>query len=137
MGGSLNLKIAESDWQILSRALGSLGGALADHDNEWTAAERTIYEAINLLTALLCRWAADLSAPGTFPASQPANTLPQACATISTHIRVRVFCAASCRNFMRASSPSNYGKVVVDDQLSKYLYRYGSDSGILVARPLR
>jgi hypothetical protein len=25
----------------------------------------------------------------------------------------------------------------VDDQLSKYLYRYGSDSGILVGRPLR
>jgi hypothetical protein len=27
--------------------------------------------------------------------------------------------------------------VIVDAQLSKYLYRYGSDSGILVARPLR
>ena len=40
-------------------------------------------------------------------------------------------------HFMHASSPSNYGKVVVDDKLSKYLYRYGSDSGILVARPLR
>jgi N-acetylmuramoyl-L-alanine amidase-like len=40
-------------------------------------------------------------------------------------------------HFMHASSPRNYGKVVVDDQLSKYLYRYGSDSGILVARPLR
>jgi hypothetical protein len=40
-------------------------------------------------------------------------------------------------HFMHASSPRNYGKVVVDDQLSKYLYRYRSDSGILVARPLR
>jgi len=40
-------------------------------------------------------------------------------------------------HFMHASSPSNSGKVVVDDELSKYLYRYGSDSGILVARPLR
>ena len=40
-------------------------------------------------------------------------------------------------HFMHASSPRNYGKVVVDDQLSKYLYRYGSDSGILVGRPLR
>ena len=40
-------------------------------------------------------------------------------------------------HFMHASSPSNYGRVVVDSQLSKYLYRYGSDSGILVARPLR
>src|SRR5215216_2069483 len=40
-------------------------------------------------------------------------------------------------HFMHASSPSNSGKVVVDDELSKYLYRYRSDSGILVARPLR
>ncbi len=40
-------------------------------------------------------------------------------------------------HFMHASSPSNYGRVVVDSELSKYLYRYGSDSGILVARPLR
>src|SRR6266699_1170351 len=40
-------------------------------------------------------------------------------------------------HFMHASSPSNYGRVVVDAELSKYLYRYRSDSGILVARPLR
>ncbi|MBA2743577.1 MAG: DUF1460 domain-containing protein [Chthoniobacterales bacterium] len=40
-------------------------------------------------------------------------------------------------HFMHASSPSNYGKVVVDSELSKYLYRYGSDTGILVGRPLR
>jgi hypothetical protein len=40
-------------------------------------------------------------------------------------------------HFMHASSPSNYGRVVVDSKLSKYLYRYRSDSGILVARPLR
>ncbi len=40
-------------------------------------------------------------------------------------------------HFMHASSPSNYGRVIVDDELSKYLYRYRSDSGILVARPLR
>jgi hypothetical protein len=40
-------------------------------------------------------------------------------------------------HFMHASSPSNYGRVVVDEELSKYLYRYHSDSGILVARPLR
>ena len=43
--------------------------------------------------------------------------------------------SVSC--FMHASSPSNYGHVTVDAQLSKYLYRYHSDSGILVARPLR
>ncbi len=40
-------------------------------------------------------------------------------------------------HFMHASSPRNYGKVVVDSRLSSYLARYGSDSGILVARPLR
>jgi hypothetical protein len=38
---------------------------------------------------------------------------------------------------MHASSPSNYGKVVVDAQLSSYLRRYGTDSGILVARPVK
>jgi hypothetical protein len=38
---------------------------------------------------------------------------------------------------MHASSPSNYGRVIVDDELSKYLYRYHSDSGVLVARPQR
>ena len=40
-------------------------------------------------------------------------------------------------HFMHASSPHNYGKVVVDSRLSSYLARYHSDSGILVARPVR
>jgi hypothetical protein len=40
-------------------------------------------------------------------------------------------------HFMHASSPRNYGQVVVDSRLSNYLARYRSDSGILVARPLR
>jgi hypothetical protein len=40
-------------------------------------------------------------------------------------------------HFMHASSPGNYGKVVVDSRLSSYLKRYRSDSGILVARPLK
>lgn len=40
-------------------------------------------------------------------------------------------------HFMHASSPHNYGKVVIDTRLSNYLYRYGADTGILVARPLR
>src|SRR5256886_8817047 len=39
--------------------------------------------------------------------------------------------------FMHASSPGNYGRVIVDAELSKYLYAYRSDSGILIARPLR
>ena len=40
-------------------------------------------------------------------------------------------------HFLHASSPHNYGKVVVDARLSSYLARYRSDTGILVARPLR
>ncbi len=40
-------------------------------------------------------------------------------------------------HFMHASSPGNSGRVIVDAELSKYLYRHRSDSGILVARPLR
>ena len=40
-------------------------------------------------------------------------------------------------HFMHASSPQNYGKVVVDTELAKYLARYHSDTGILVARPVR
>ena len=40
-------------------------------------------------------------------------------------------------HFMHASSPGNSGRVIVDSRISKYLARYSSDSGILVARPLR
>jgi hypothetical protein len=38
-------------------------------------------------------------------------------------------------HFMHASSPNNYGRVVIDDRLSNYLYRYRSDAGIMVGRP--
>jgi len=40
-------------------------------------------------------------------------------------------------HFLHASAPHNYGRVVVDARLSSYLYRFRTDSGILVARPLR
>ena len=40
-------------------------------------------------------------------------------------------------HFMHASSPKNYGKVVVDSRLSSYVGRYGSYAGIIVARPLK
>lgn len=40
-------------------------------------------------------------------------------------------------HFLHASAPNNYGRVVVDSRLSSYLYRFRSDAGILVARPLR
>lgn len=39
-------------------------------------------------------------------------------------------------HFMHASSPNNYGRVVIDDRLSNYLNRYRSDAGIIVGRPL-
>ena len=38
-------------------------------------------------------------------------------------------------HFMHASSPHNYGRVVIDDRLSNYLNRYRSDAGIIVGRP--
>jgi hypothetical protein len=55
----------------------------------------------------------------------------------TAHVGLALRSSDGVLHFMHASSPSNYGRVVVDSQLSKYLYRYRSDSGILVARPLR
>jgi hypothetical protein len=55
----------------------------------------------------------------------------------TSHVGLALRTSDGVLHFMHASSPGNYGRVVVDAQLSKYLYRYGSDSGILVARPLR
>jgi hypothetical protein len=40
-------------------------------------------------------------------------------------------------HFMHASAPHNYGKVVIDQRLSDYLYHFHTDAGILVARPLK
>ena len=55
----------------------------------------------------------------------------------TAHVGLALRTSDGVLHFMHASSPSNYGRVVVDSELSKYLYRYRSDSGILVARPLR
>jgi N-acetylmuramoyl-L-alanine amidase-like protein len=55
----------------------------------------------------------------------------------TAHVGLALRTSDGVLHFMHASSPSNYGRVIVDDELSKYLYRYRSDSGILVARPLR
>ena len=55
----------------------------------------------------------------------------------TAHVGLALRTSDGVLHFMHASSPSNYGRVIVDSQLSKYLYRYRSDSGILVARPLR
>jgi hypothetical protein len=40
-------------------------------------------------------------------------------------------------HFMHASSPRNYGKVLVDQRLSGYLYEFSSHVGIIVARPVK
>ena len=55
----------------------------------------------------------------------------------TSHVGLALRATDGSLNFMHASSPRNYGRVVIDSTLSNYLYRYRSDSGILVARPLR
>jgi hypothetical protein len=55
----------------------------------------------------------------------------------TSHVGLALRSSDGVLHFMHASSPHNYGKVVVDSRLSSYLYRYGSDTGILVARPLK
>ena len=55
----------------------------------------------------------------------------------TSHVGLALRGSDGTLHFMHASSPRNYGRVVVDEQLSRYLYRYGSNTGILVARPTR
>jgi hypothetical protein len=55
----------------------------------------------------------------------------------TSHVGLAVRTADGSLHFMHASSPRNYGKVVIDSTLSSYLARYRTDSGVLVARPLR
>src|ERR1700745_3904087 len=55
----------------------------------------------------------------------------------TSHVGLALRTAAGTLHFMHASAPRNYGRVVIDTRLSNYLYRYTSDTGILVARPLR
>ncbi|MGI9114831.1 MAG: N-acetylmuramoyl-L-alanine amidase-like domain-containing protein [Chthoniobacterales bacterium] len=55
----------------------------------------------------------------------------------TSHVGLALRGTDGALHFMHASSPRNYGRVVIDTRLSNYLYRYGSDTGILVARPLR
>lgn len=40
-------------------------------------------------------------------------------------------------HFLHASSPRNYGQVVLDQELAGYLAKFRSHAGIIVARPLR
>src|SRR5256885_4147563 len=55
----------------------------------------------------------------------------------TSHVGLALRQADGSLHFMHASSPRNYGKVVIDSTLSSYLARYRTDSGILVARPLK
>jgi len=55
----------------------------------------------------------------------------------TSHVGLALRAADGSLHFMHASSPRNYGRVVIDSTLSSYLARYRSDSGVLVARPLR
>jgi hypothetical protein len=55
----------------------------------------------------------------------------------TSHVGLAVRQPDGSLHFMHASSPRNYGKVVIDATLSSYLARYRTDSGILVGRPLR
>jgi hypothetical protein len=55
----------------------------------------------------------------------------------TSHVGLALRASDGTLHFMHASAPRNYGRVVIDSRLSTYLYRYSSDTGILVARPLR
>lgn len=55
----------------------------------------------------------------------------------TSHVGLALRMADGSLHFMHASAPRNYGRVVIDSRLSSYLHRYGSHSGILVARPVR
>jgi len=55
----------------------------------------------------------------------------------TSHVGLAVRDSKGVLRFMHASSPRNFGKVVIDKRLSGYLYEFSSHTGIMVARPLR
>jgi len=55
----------------------------------------------------------------------------------TSHVGLALRTNDGALHFLHASAPHNYGRVVVDARLSGYLYHFRTDSGILVARPLR
>jgi hypothetical protein len=55
----------------------------------------------------------------------------------TAHVGLALRTSHGVLHFMHASAPHNYGKVLVDSRLSTYLNTYRSDTGILVARPLK
>jgi hypothetical protein len=55
----------------------------------------------------------------------------------TSHVGLALRTSDGVLHFMHASAPHNYGRVLVDSRLSTYLHTYRSDTGIMVARPLR
>jgi hypothetical protein len=55
----------------------------------------------------------------------------------TSHVGLALRTSDGVLHFMHASAPHNYGRVLVDSRLSTYLQTYRSDTGILVARPLK
>jgi hypothetical protein len=55
----------------------------------------------------------------------------------TSHVGLAYRTSDGVLHFMHASSPRNYGKVVLDQRLSGYLNKFRSNAGILVARPVR
>ncbi|HWB59267.1 MAG TPA: N-acetylmuramoyl-L-alanine amidase-like domain-containing protein [Chthoniobacteraceae bacterium] len=55
----------------------------------------------------------------------------------TSHVGIAYRTQDGVLHFMHASSPSNYGRTVLDTRLSDYLHRYADDTGIMVGRPLK
>ncbi len=55
----------------------------------------------------------------------------------TSHVGLAVRDESGKVRFMHASSPHNYGKVVLDDEIDRYLSRYRTDIGIMVVRPMK
>ncbi len=55
----------------------------------------------------------------------------------TSHVGLAYRTSDGVLRLMHASSPRNFGKVVVDQQLSAYLEKFRSHAGILIARPLK
>ena len=55
----------------------------------------------------------------------------------TSHVGLAMRTQDGVLHFLHASAPRNAGRVIVDSQLSKYLYRFSTHSGILVGRPLK
>jgi hypothetical protein len=55
----------------------------------------------------------------------------------TSHVGLALRHSDGSLRFMHASAPRNYGKVVIDSTLSSYLHKFGSHTGIMVARPVR